>query len=100
MLVYTSVAFPLVVIAVGVANVPSVPENAATIPLGTVPPPDVSVFDELNVRFAVAVVGPRRVRQRRRTRPKMPEQDRHSDEPADEKRLRPARGPEPSDQDE
>ena len=57
-LLVTSAAFPLVVVAVGVANVPSVPENAATMPLGTVPPPDVFVPSELIVRSAVAVDEP------------------------------------------
>ena len=47
------VALPLDVGAIGAANVPSVPENAAIVPSGIVPPDDVSALEELNVRSAV-----------------------------------------------
>ena len=39
----------------GVAKVPSVPEKAAIVPPGTVPPGDVSTFEELKVKSAVIV---------------------------------------------
>jgi hypothetical protein len=53
--VKASLALPLTVVAVGVAKVPSVPENAALVPSGIVPPDDVSAFDESNVKSAVTL---------------------------------------------
>jgi len=56
--VYTPVVLPFVNGDDGAANAPSVPENVATVPVGIVPPADVSVSAELNVRSAVRVEDP------------------------------------------